>query len=133
MKENSLGPAFRNRTGTKEYQDFGEEMNDFLNIISPIGEIQHLQDLLMNYFSREGESVYKNTKGLTILLFLDQLLNLEVAEFEIPKSAMIWKARYHMVHNQLLTSNTCYLQDNSIGLYKEYLELNMIEDKNLAA
>ena len=133
MKENSLGPSFKNRTGTKEYQDFSDDMIEFLNILSPIDEISQLQELLLNYFSREGESVYKNTKGLTILLYLDQLLNLEISEFEIPKSAMIWKARYHMVHNQLLTSNTWFLQDNSIGLYRNFLETNTIENKNIAA
>lgn len=59
MKENSLGPCFRNETGLKEHQDFDEETFDFLSIISPYKETHQLQDLLLNYFSKEGEDVYK--------------------------------------------------------------------------
>lgn len=133
LKENMVGPSFRNRTGTKSYQDFTESQNEFLDILSPIGDDTQLQELLLAYFSKEGEDVYKNTNTLTVLLFLDILLNLEVSEFEVPSSAKIWKARYCMLHNQLLTSNVCYLQDRSIELYKDYLETMEIDNKIIKA
>lgn len=133
VKENVTGPCFRNRTGSKENQKFTEEQVKFLNIISPAGDDTRLQDVLLSYFSKEGEEVYKNTKSLTIFLYLDILLNLEISAFELPSTIKIWKARYHMLHNQLLTSNVCYLQDKSIGLYSTYLESMEIESKTIKA
>ena len=130
MKENSLGPCFRNRTGTKEKQDFSEEQVELLDILSPNGDDEQFQRFLLNYFSKEGENVYKNTKSLTILLFLDILLSLEVTSFEVPKSVKIWRARYHMVHNQLLTSNVCNLQDKSLEFYQSYINEMENKDKN---
>ena len=106
MKENSLGPSFRNETGSVEIKEFSDDVHELLSVISPYKEAHQLQDLLLNYFSKEGEDVYKNTKGLTLFFYLDLLLSLEFCEFEVPQSAMIWKARYHMLHNQLLTSNS---------------------------
>ena len=133
MKENWLGPSIRNETGSKDYQDLNDETKEFLSVISPYKEAHQLQDLLLNYFSREGEDVYKNTKGLTLFFYLDLLLSLEFCDFEVPQSTMIWKARFHMLHNQLLTSNSCFLQDKSIELYQKYLDWNEIEDKNIRA
>ena len=88
---------------------------------------------MLRYFSKEGEDVYKNTQSLTVLLFLDILLNLEITQFEAPKELKIWKARYHMLHNMLLTSNVCSLQDKSLGFYQEYLDQMSGEDKNTQA
>lgn len=74
-----------------------------------------------------------NTKGLTLFFYLDLLLSLEFCDFEPPKSVVIWKARFYMQHNQLLTSNSCFLQDKSIELYQKYLDCNIFDDKNIKA
>jgi tetratricopeptide (TPR) repeat protein len=129
MKENSLGPCFRNRTGNKESQNFTEEQIEFLDVISPKTNDEPLQLFLLTYFSKEGEDVYKNTKTLTILFFLDILFNLEITSFTLPECVKVWRARYHMIHNQLLTSNVCYLQDKSLEYYREFLDSMLIEDK----
>jgi hypothetical protein len=133
MKENMLGPSFRNPTGKKGNQDFSEAQIEFLNVISPLRDDEQLQKFLLGYFGKEGEDVYKNTQSLTMFLYLDILLNLEIVAFDVPKEIKIWKARYHMLHNMLLTSNVCYLQDKSLEYYNDYLENMSIEDKNIQA
>ena len=105
LKENMLGPSFRNRTGSKANNAYTEDELEFLHILSPLGDDIRLQDFLLKYFGREGEDVYINTKGLTFFLYLDLLLKVEVTTFVVPNSIKVWKARYHMAHNQLLTSN----------------------------
>lgn len=133
LKENYAGPAFKNRTGSKANQDFTEAQLEFLAVISPHGEDIKLQEFLLKYFSKDGEEVYKNSKALTVLLYLDIVLNLEISAFEVPQSAKVWKARYNILHNQLLTSNVCYLQDKSLEHYSSYLETAEIEDKVIKA
>lgn len=133
LKENCLGPCFRNRTGDKEKQAFSEEQVEFLAIISPWKQENQLQDLLVVHFNKDGEDTYKNTNSLTIFLYLEVLLGLEITQFEVPESIKIWRARFHMLHNQLLTSNVCYLQDKSLEYYQAYLEKVEIEDKRIKA
>lgn len=129
MKENCLGSSFNSKKELDDEEEYPPEMTEFLDLISPFESHSHLQEVLLNYFSKEGEDAYKNTRCLTILFYLDLLLGLEFCEFEVPQSTILWKARYYMIHNQLLTSNACFLQDKSIEYYQKYLEINDIEDK----
>ena len=85
--------------------------------------------------------MYKNTNALLVLLYADQLFScfnttettFKHVQLTPTLTLKIWQARYYMIRDQILSSNTFKLQDKALGLYNEFLAKTDVEDKQILA